>query len=201
MNAPTVAALCAGLMLAGGQSAVSPPATAGERVETGRFRAADGHEESYRIRLLPVSSFPQLPEQVAAQLERMHCMIPQTFEAQQPENVIEGAFHAPGSSDWAALCSVDGTTTLHVFFAGHYDTPEPLRSQADTLWLGAQPGSSIYGSAWGIAVRRAGDLRASRSLHVSGNIEHDGIEDAHIEHSATVHYWQAGKWQTLGGHD
>ena len=201
MNASAVAALCAGLLLAGWQSEVSSPAAAGERVEAGHFRSAGGNEESYRIRLLPVSSFPELPREVAARLEQMHCMIPQTFEAQQPENVIQGAFHAAGSREWAALCSVDGKTTLYVFFAGQYDAPEALRSQADTVWLGAEPGSSVYGSAWGISVRHAGELRGSRSLHFTGNVEHDGIEDAHVEHSATVHYWQAGEWQTLSDHD
>jgi hypothetical protein len=201
MNATTVAVLFAGLLAAGWQSAAPSPSTAGERVETGQFRSDDGRQESYRIRLLPVSSFPQMPDLVASQLERMHCMIPQSFEAQQPENVIEGAFRAPDSTDWAALCSVDGTTTLYVFFAGHYNHPESLRSQADTLWLGAEPGSTVYGSAWGIAVRRAADLRALRALHRAAEFDHDGIEDAHLERSATVHYWQAGQFLALSGHD
>jgi hypothetical protein len=200
MNLPTVGLLCAGLLSAGWQSA-TPPSITGERVETGQIRFDDGRQQSYRIRLLPVSSFPQIPDQVASELERMHCMIPQSFEARQPENVIEGAFRAPGSRDWAALCSVDGTTTLYVFFAGHYDRPESLRSQADTLWLGAEPGSALYGSAWGIAARRPADLRALRSLHGNVEFDHDGIEDAHLEHSVTVHYWQAGQFLALGGHD
>lgn len=200
MNLAVVVVLFAGLVTAGWQSGV-PSSPMGERVETGQFRSNDGRQESYRIRLLPVSSFPQIPNQVASQLERMRCMIPQSFEARQPENVIEGAFRAPGSRDWAALCSVDGTTTLYVFFAGHYDRPEALRSQADTLWLGAEPGSRIYGSAWGVAVRPASDLRALRSLHGAAQFDHDGIEDAYLEHSATVHYWQAGQFLALSSHD
>jgi hypothetical protein len=170
-------------------------------VESGRLKMPDGHQESYRIRLLPVASFPDLPPAVAAQLEQMGCMIPQTFEAQQPENVIQGAFRAPDSRDWAALCSVENRTTLYVFFAGRYDSPESLRSQADTLWLGAEPGSSVYASAWGIGVRNAADLRESRQWHGAAHFDHDGIEDARLERSATVRYWQAGKWLVLGNNE
>lgn len=201
MKAAAVAALAAGIIASGWQTALPlPNSTAAdtERVESGRLQAPDGRQEIYRIRLLPVTSFPDLPMEIASRLERMGCMIPQTFEAQQPENVIQGAFHAPGSHDWAALCSAEGRTTLYAFFAGQYDSPEALRCQADTLWLGAEPGSSIYGSAWGIAVRNAADLRESREWHGAARFDHDGIEDAQLERSATVHYWQAGKWIALG---
>lgn len=201
MKSAATAALVTGLIAAGWQSLLSLPSTGGERVETGVFRSADGHEESYRIRLLPVSSFPEIPAAAAARLEQMHCMIPQTFEARQPENVIEGAFRAPGSSDWAVLCSVDGTTTLYVFFAGHYDAPDAVRAQADTVWLGAEPGSRTYGSAWGIAVQRAADLRASRWLHGAAEFDHDAIQDERLERSATVRYWREGSWLALGGSD
>ena len=199
MKYAAAAALAAGMLAGGWQTgAPAPAATTTERVESGTVQAPDGRQETYKIRLLPVASFPNLPEEVAAQLERMGCMIPQSYEAQQPENVIEGAFRAPNSRDWAALCSVAGKTTLYVFFAGHYNSAEPLRSQGDTLWLGAEPGSSAYGSAWGIAVRNAADMRESRQWHGTVRFDHDGIEDARLERSATVHYWQAGKWLALG---
>lgn len=205
MNHAAVAALAAGIIAAGAQTAAPPPqpsasdsASDMERVESGTMHTPTGHQEIYKIRLLPVSSFPDLPAEVAVQLERMRCMIPQTFEAQQPENVIQGAFRSATSHDWAVLCSVDRRTTLYVFFAGHYDSPEPLRSQSDTLWLGAEPGGSVYGSAWGIAVRTAADLRASRVWREAEQFDHDGIEDARLEHSAAVHYWHTGKWIALG---
>jgi hypothetical protein len=128
-------------------------------------------------------------------------MIPQSFEAKQPENVIHGAFRAPGSSDWAVLCSFAGTTTLYVFFAGEFDLPIRLRSQPDSAWLGAEPGSSISGSSWGIAVRSAAELRASRQLHHAAPIDHDAIDDARLERSFVVHYYQAGKWMNLNSDD
>ena len=200
MNRGMVAGLMAALF-AGVWQAVPPAPSAApansERVERGTVPGPGGVAESYQIRLLPVDSFPELPPEMASELKRRGCMIPQSFEAQQPENVIEGAFRAPGSSDWAALCSVNGVTTLYVFFAGQADAPIGLRSQPDTAWLGAEPGSDIFGSAWGINVRTAEDLSESRQLRGEARFDHDGIEDAHLEHAATVHYWQSGQWLVL----
>jgi len=168
-----------------------------ERVETGLVESAGGDQLHYRIRLLPLASFPALPGAIVAQLSRRECMIPQTFEAQQPENVVHGEFRAPGSSDWAALCSASGSTTLYVFFAGQFDTPIALRSQPDSDWLGAEPGSSVFGSSWGIATLPASELRASPNLHQAATLDHDAIDDARLERSDTIRYFQAGKWLSL----
>ncbi|MGA8111696.1 MAG: hypothetical protein WB974_19810 [Acidobacteriaceae bacterium] len=168
-----------------------------ERVESGEVHSPQGNLLHYRIRLLPLASFPVLPAPVLAQLSRRQCMIPQTFEAQQPENVIHGAFRDAGSSDWAALCSSSGSTTLYVFFAGLLDAPLSLRSQPDTAWLGAEPGSSIYGSAWGISSLSLAGLRASPQLLSAATLDHDAIDDAHLEHADTLRYFQAGKWLVL----
>jgi hypothetical protein len=202
MNVAVAGALLSGLFAAGWQAAPPNPGPGGsniEQVEQGELQSPGGDRVNYRIRLLPVSSFPDLPAPIAAQLRSRRCMIPQTFEAQAPENVIRGAFRAAGSSDWAVLCSVAGSTTLYVFLAGQADAPLALRSQPDTAWLGAEPGSSIFGSAWGIAVRTAANLRASRQLHGAADFDHDGIEDARLERSATVRYCEAGRWVALGG--
>lgn len=180
--------------------APTPPVNA-ERVEIGAAQNAAGHTVNYRIRLLPLASFPDLPEPVAAELARRQCMIPQSFEAKQPENILHGAFQSRGSSDWAALCSAAGTTTLYVFFAGQFQAPVSLRVQADAAWLGAEPGSSVFGSAWGIAVRTPADLRASGQLRHTVAIDHDAIDDARLELSTTVHYYQAGKWISLNASD
>lgn len=201
MSPAVAAGVVAGLLLmigpAAPQSASAPAAGFAERVESGRVASPAGTTVFYRIRLLPLSSFPALPVEVVEQLSRRKCMIPQTYEAQQPENVIRGAFHAAGTSDWAVLCSTGGTTTLLVFFAGQFDEPTALRSQPDTAWLGADPGESVLGSAWGIAVHSAEELRSSPKFRSLLTIDHDGIDDARLERSLTVHYYQSGKWLTL----
>jgi hypothetical protein len=199
MTRRLAAGLLAGLLagpVAAAQTA-SANSAARERVESGHVRSDDGALETYRIRLLPVESFPALPEAVANWLRQRGCMIPQTFEAQEPENVIHGAFRAPDSDDWAVLCSVGGTTTLYAFLAGHFSAPAPLRSQPDILWLGHEPGSSLYGSAWGISTRSAEDLHNTTQIRPGFLIDHDAIEDADLERSLTLHYLQAETWQTL----
>jgi len=195
MNLAAGAGFWAALLFGLLQNAPLPPGDfpTAERIETGRVTVAPGDLLEYRIRLLPLASFPALPAPVAAQLSRRGCMIPQSFEAQEPENIIHGAFRTSGSDDWAVLCSVSGTTTLYVFFADQSDTPLTLRSQPDTAWLGTEPGSSVFSSAWGIALRRSAELRAYsefRRLHA----DHDGIEDARLERSSTIHYCDDGKW-------
>lgn len=147
---------------------------------------------NYKIRLLPVSSFPQLPKPVAQELTDRGCMIPQTYEAREPENVIRGSFEKEGSDDWAALCSIHGVTTLYAFFQSNLTNPIPLRHQPDNQWLGVE-WSLDYGSAWGIATRPA------RFMPSNANADHAGIEDAFLEKSSTLHYFQNGRWTTLDG--
>src|ERR1700739_1792713 len=85
--------------------AVAQSGSGSEQVETGRVHLPSGPEVVYRIRLLPLASFPALAATVAEQLEQRRCMIPQTYEARAPENVVHASLERKGSSDWAVLCS------------------------------------------------------------------------------------------------
>ena len=199
MSRAVAAGVLAGLLTTAAaalQNATLPPSNA-EQVESGQIRTPAGAIEQYRIRLLPLSSFPALPPAIVAQLRNRRCMIPQSFEAQAPENIVSGAFRAPGSNDWAALCSSAGVTTLYVFFAGQWDAPIDLRSQPDTAWLGAEPGSDIFGSAWGIATRALSELQSSPLAAPGVSFDHDAIEDADLERSTTVRYYDSGRWIVL----
>lgn len=189
-----IAAVCCVLTMAaaGAQAAPDshPAPSSVEQLETG-FASIHGRPNTpYQIRLLPISSFPQLPPEVAMQLGRMGCMIPQTYEAREPENVIHGSFEKRGSSDWAVLCSVDHVSTLYVFFQSALSQPIALRHQPNSEWLGVE-WSLDYGSAWGIA------RRAPRMMPYADKADHDGIEDAFVEQSSTVHYFQNGHWTTI----
>jgi hypothetical protein len=177
------------------------PSPNAERVESSTVPSLEGKPIAYRIRLLPIASFPDLPVGVAAELSRRQCMIPQTFEAKQPENVIHGAFRGAGSNDWAALCSSHEITTLYVFFAGQFDAPVAVRSQPDSAWLGAEPGNPIHGSSWGIAVRSVSELRSSPELRHGVAIDHDAIDDARLERSESIRYFESGRWIALNHHD
>lgn len=180
---------CFALAGAATSAQVNAPART-EQVETGST-IIDGHAHvPYRIRLLPVSSFPQLPSQVARKLDVMGCMVPQTYAAHEPENVISGSFEKKGNNDWAVLCSLHGVSTLYVFFQSNPALPIALRHQPDSLWIGKEWGED-YGSAWGISTRPASLMRRSDQA------DHDGIEDEFLDHSSMVHYFKEGHWTTL----
>jgi hypothetical protein len=193
-----VAAITALLTATAGQSlAVAQSDSATERVETGRVRMPSGVEVVYRIRLLPLASFPALPAAVAEQLEQRKCMVPQTYEAKAPENVVRASLERKGSSDWAVLCSVNGVTTLYVFFQSQPGNPIVLRAQRDTEWLGSEM-LGAFGSAWGIARRSPSQIRQARVPAAKRvDADHDGIEDAFIEKSSSTHYFHEGSWLTL----
>jgi len=176
----------------------SSRATPTEQIETGRVRLPSGTEVVYRIRLLPISSFPALPSAVAEQLEHRNCMVPQTYEARAPENVVHASLERRGSSDWAVLCSVNGATTLYVFFQSQPGNPIVLRQQRDTEWLGSEI-LGAYGSAWGIARRSPSQIQRAEPGSTSKRVEadHDGLEDSFVDKSSTAHYFQNGSWITL----
>lgn len=185
-----VAACCVLAGIAAGAQVNGAPLPRTQQFEAGTTNLPGHGRVAYRIRLMPVSSFPQLPATVAQRLDGMGCMIPQTYEAREVENVIHGSFEKKGSSDWAALCSVKGVTTLYVFFGSDLGHPISLRHQRDTLWLGREWGQD-YGSAWGIATRPA------RLMQPVDNADHDGLEDDFVEQLTVVHYFRNGHWATL----
>jgi hypothetical protein len=170
-----------------GFAAATGPVNLGSEPHSGLAGAPMHH---YSIRLLPIASFPQLPAEVAHELDSMGCMIPQTYEAHGPENVINGAFEKKGSSDWAALCSAKGTTTLYVFFQSGLADPIALRRQPDSKWLGRN-WSLEYGSAWGISTV------PPRVMPRTDNLDHDGIQDAFVEQSSVIHYFKNDHWTTI----
>lgn len=183
-------------LIAAQSESASVPST--EQTETGRVRLSNGKEVTYRIRLLPIASFPSLPAAIAAQLNEKKCMVPQTYQAHTPENVIHGALERKGSDDWAVLCSVNGATTLYVFLQSQVAAPIALRHQRDTEWIGAEV-LGAYGSAWGISLRLPAQIPAEKSGAFAdrSNLDHDAIEDADIEKSSATHYFQNGTWIIL----
>src|SRR3974390_1098637 len=85
-------------------AAQEPESTLKALVTTGEVMLR-GQKRQYIVRHLPPSSFPDLPDAVANELNQRGCLIPQTYQAHQPENAVHGSFQSAGSSDWAVLCS------------------------------------------------------------------------------------------------
>ncbi len=171
--------------------------SASESVASGTLRV-DGVMRRYQFRRLPVSSFPEIPSRIAAVLTERGCMIPQTWQAHRPENVIHGSFEHAGTEDWAMLCSVQGTTSLLVFLAdAPVASPTELAQWQETARLQAHDPSGVLGFNWGIDAatpRQFHDAFASQSSPPA-TPDHDAVADSVIDTRTTYHLWMQGQWQ------
>lgn len=193
----TLAPYCLALVGLADAACQLPPAS--HLVDTGRVTVA-GRDVPYRIRFLPVSSFPDLPGPVADALNARNCMIPQTYEAHRPENVIHGSLEAPGSSDWAVLCGVEGRVSLLVFFgSGSPEKPIVLAEVAETERLQEHTLSKELGFNWGIdpaSPQRIHDAQAGMAHHPRPP-DHDCLADSTVDHQTKFHLYRNGVWEIV----
>ena len=160
-----------------------------------------GHkgDQSFAFRMLPPATFTELPAPILRDLEKRRCMIPQSYEAKSPENVIHGAFLQQGSNDWAVLCSQDGTSTLLVYWNGAAAKPAELAAQVDSDTADPHDETSLLGYARGIDPASPDKIDEVLVNKPYGPFDHEGIKDAHIEKSSVIHYFKGGTWMTLAG--
>jgi hypothetical protein len=163
----------------------------------------DGHLTPYLIRRLPVNAFPQLPSPVQDVLLRRGCLIPQTYEAHQPENVIHASLERPGSSDWAALCSVNGAVSLLVFFSSNYANPITLASAPETERLQPHGASGVLGFNWGIDPASPEEVHEAQMgmRHLPPRIDHDALADSVIDQHTIYHFYSGNSWTLLDTED
>src|SRR6202790_3177116 len=159
----------------------------------------DGRSLPYEVRHLPVSSFPNLPLDVAGQLTDRGCLIPQTYEARRPENVVHGSLQRPGSSDWAVLCSAQGTVSLMVFFGSTPGQPLILVTAAETQRLQSHTGTSVLGFNWGIDPAAPDAVRQAQIALVPRppRLDHDALADAAVDHKTIYRFYAKGSWSVL----
>ncbi len=160
-----------------------------------------GREATYRIRNLPVSSFPDLPPAVAAVLDKRGCLIPQTFQAKRPENVIHASLERPGSADWAVLCYThDAKISLLVFFgSAPAESPATVASALWLIRLAPHGDAGEYGFSWGIdpaTPKQIHDAQAAMT-HRPPQPDHDAIADSIIDGRTVYHLYQDGSWTKL----
>ena len=167
-------------------------------VETGKT-VADGKVTPYLIRNLPISSFPDISPAVADALNAMGCVIPQTYEAHRPENVIHASLEKPGSDDWAVLCAVRGKVSLLIFFGGSpADKPIVLKAFAEADRLQAHGGSGQLGFNWGIdpaTPERVHDAQAGMT-HRPPKLDHDCVADTVLDRGTVYRFYRNGAWET-----
>lgn len=166
--------------------------------ESGKTRV-DGHSVPYLIRRLPVESFPELPGVIAGILNDRGCLIPQTYEAHHPENVIQGSFERAGSSDWAVLCSEQGRVDLLVFFARTPDKPIKLVSTPELERLQRHDSTGVLGFNWGIDPASPEQVREAQAgmAHRPPPLDHDALVETVLSQGTVYHFYTHNAWTTV----
>jgi hypothetical protein len=167
-------------------------------VESGRVAFA-GRDVPYIIRRLPVNAFPDLPGPVVAQLDERQCLIPQTYQAHHPENVVHASLERAGSSDWAVLCSANGAVSLLVFFASAPANPEVLSTVPEKDRLQRHDSSGVMGFDWAI------DPDSPEAVHQAQSgmerkpprIDHDALADTLVDRKTIYRFFSRGRWTLL----
>jgi hypothetical protein len=188
--------LALGVFPAGGETGMQSPLTTMGKI------VVDGRPANYVIHHLPVSSFPQLPAGVQNLLNQRGCLIPQTYEAHQPENVIEASLERRGSTDWAVLCSERGTVSLLVFF-GDSAAPAVLAAAPETERLQPSGGEGVLGFDWGIDPASPEQVREAQAgmRHLPPRLDHDALADSIIDQTTVYHYYGGKAWTVLDTQD
>ncbi len=161
------------------------------------------------LRLAP-SKYPGLPKSVVKGLEKRGCSIPQLGGPKgwsKPQNAISGVFRKLGQTDWAVLCSVDGNSTILVFWSGLDAAVEEVAEWSDDKnWLQGLGPNPEEGIIFSRMLYKADRKYILEHYNVYGGpkpppIDHEGINEAFIQKASTVHYWYEGKWLKLTGAD
>ena len=186
--------VCAGLLALAQQ----PELTPAQLNESGQIVVA-GRSTPYLIRHLPVSSFPELPVELAGLLNRRGCLIPQTYEAHHPENVVHASLERAGSSDWAVLCSERGTVSLLVYFASAPAKVLVLATAPETRRLQAHAPSGVLGFNWGIAPASPEQVLEAQSAvrPRPARVDHDALADSVVENRTVYHFYLKSAWTVL----
>ena len=187
------------ILPAGGQGAVPLTDASPAQLDAQGQVVVDGHAIPYLIRHLPISSFPDLPAAVAELLNRRGCLIPQTYQAHHPENVIHASLERAGSSDWAVLCAVKGTVSLLVFFSSAPATLQTVASTPETERLQARSASGVLGFNWGIDPASPEQIREARSgmEHRPAALDHDALADSMIDRRTVYRFYLRSAWTVL----
>lgn len=136
---------------------------------------------------------------MANALNQRECLIPQTFQAHRPENVVHASLERTGSSDWAVLCSAQGTVSLLVFFGNATGDPTVLATAAETQRLQSYDGTGVLGFNWGI------DPASPTSIHEAQTgmdhrpplLDHDALADSLLDRRTIYHFYSRSKWTLL----
>jgi hypothetical protein len=154
-------------------------------------------------RLAP-ATFGNLPAPVRTELELRGCTIPQPFAGNGSDNVIKGRFTSAKQTDWAVLCSRQGTSSILVFRGGAASTVAEIAAQADVNSLRTIDGSGTIGYSRAITVATSRLIQDHHKAYGGPKpppLDHEGIHDIFIEKGSIVWYWYRNRWLMLQGSD
>jgi hypothetical protein len=159
----------------------------------------DSHSVPYLIRRLPINAFPDLPAHVADLLNQRQCLIPQSYEAHHPENVVHASLERPGSSDWAVLCSANGKVSLLVFFASTPGKPAVLATAPEKERLLRHDSSGVLGFDWAIDPASPDDVHQAQSgmARKPPRPDHDALKDINLDRTILYRFYSKGAWRLL----
>ena len=159
-------------------------------------------EAERRIVRLPPADFKELPSNLVRELERRSCSIPQDYTKERG-NVIRGAFKRPGQTDWAVLCSVNGFSSILVFWKGLADHPAEMARAEDRMFLQGIGDEKIGFSRRISAVGKPFIMRHYRAYGgpAPPPIDHQGINDMFLDKASVVYFHARQKWYRLTGAD
>jgi hypothetical protein len=131
----------------------------------------------------------RLPTNLAAEVQRLGCTIPQRSESNEGLEVIRGDFGRKRITDWAVLCWRARVTTLLVFWSGSELGPAEL-------WR------TLDGDGQHLSIRR---IRAVDKRYIVAHCQSPGDNLPPIDHQgildgfdgSVVHYYYQGKWLHL----
>jgi hypothetical protein len=191
------ALLCCSIILIHSQDSYTSP------LDTSGHTMMDGRSTPYLVHHLPVNAFPQLPSAVQSALTRRGCLIPQTYEAHQPENVVHASLERPGSSDWAVLCSVNGTVSLLAFLASDLGEPTVVASAPETSRLQSHGSNPALGFNWAIDPASPQQVHEAQlnMRHPPPRPDHDALADSIIDGRTIFRFYSHNTWTTLDTQD
>jgi hypothetical protein len=150
-------------------------------------------------RLVPVSDFSEVPAEVAQEVARRGCKIPQVEGVSERHNVVQGQFERRGQRDWAVLCLQGNTSTILVYWNGSVKNAAQLAPRDETI----TPSKNGY-----YRILHVVDRKFIRNHYSTGEtpkpprvIDHDGIDDGIYGKGSSVHYFYNREWLELGGSD
>jgi hypothetical protein len=137
------------------------------------------------------------------ELNRRECLIPQTYDAHGPENVVQASLQRRGSADWAVLCSVHGRVSLLVFFADSVAQPAVLASAPETQLLEAHGADGSLGFDWGIGSASPEQLHEAQigMKNRPAMLDHDVLAETLIDQGTTYHYFDGKAWRVVETQD